>query len=163
MHSCCSALLLSLSAWLHPATREEVHSGSKRRRGGPGVSPPGVAQGRDLLVEGGGVADGRWEVGACLHRWSRFRRVCAAAQRALAAFVGKCSTQTGGFFSQTIEIDVSFSWKIAPCPVLGVSIWTRWSAQRGLPPKWTVPTLSQLFRTLRAMKVEQESGWMLLA
>lgn len=76
----------------------------------------------------------------------RLWRVCAAAQRALAGFVGKCGLVPSKqvFFLAKQKNRCQFSWKIAPCPVLGVSIWTRWSAQRGLPPKRTVPTLSAL-------------------
>lgn len=37
-------------------------------------------------------------------------------------------------------------------------IWTRWSAQCGLPLKWTVSTLPRLFRTLRVMKALQKKA-----
>lgn len=101
-----SNLFLSLAAWLHPATREEVHSCSKRWRGGPRVSPPCFSQGHNLLVEGGRAADGHWEVGVCtsLHAVNRIllnfevcRCVCASAQSDLTGLSCKaqpCSIQT---------------------------------------------------------------------
>lgn len=61
---------LSLPAWLHPPTREEVHSDPEGGRGGLRVSPPRFPQSHNLLVERGWAPEGQQEVGYCMHRCS---------------------------------------------------------------------------------------------
>lgn len=120
MRSCCSDLFLSLPAGLHPATREEVHSDSKRRRGGPGVSPPRFAQGGALLVEGGRAADGHWEVCACLYH----QRPLKGALTGLRCRVQPPYIQTGWvlFFLARQKNRCQFFLKHTPCLVLDVSM-----------------------------------------
>lgn len=65
-----TGLFLSLPTWLHPATREEVHSDPERGWGGLRVPPSCFPQGHNLLVERGWAPERQQEVSYCMHHCS---------------------------------------------------------------------------------------------